>query len=1106
MSKRAIPILAGLVVLICVANATSAFAQGPVWSMSSSAVPAVLPRGDTSGYDRIILLASNMGPAATDGSTVTISDSLPAGLTATGMGATVGDFARNAPVSCSTMSLTCTTSASILPYETIEVTITVDVAEKAPVSVVNSATISGGGAGDVSSSQAVGVSSTPVGFGLEKVDLEATNEDGTPDTQAGSHPYQLTSTVDLNQNIGDIAELGVGGGGALGAQPVEPARDVQFELPPGLIGNPTAYPQCTSRQFTTKAEGSGTNDCPDDTVIGVARLTLTLLSAQSADEVFVSPLFNLVPNVGEPARFGFTVHTIPVYLDTSVRTGGNYGITVRSSNIPESVGFDSAQVSFWGSPGDPSHDAERGWDCLVQGPEEPGFEPQNCAPPRERVPLPPFLTLPTSCIGALTSLVHADSWQSPGVFSNATTTMHDEGGNQLGMTGCNRLDFRPSISVAADGTAANTPTGLGVDLHVNQEESLVPSGLAEAEVKNTTVALPAGVALNPGAADGLVACAVGEIGLGSQGEQLCPDAAKVATVKIKTPLLPNPLTGEVYLAAQDENPFGSLVALYIVARDPISGVLVKIPGQVVPNPVTGQLVATFVNTPQLPFEDLELDFFGSARAPLSTPPLCGAYTTQASIEPWSGQPAATPASTFEITSGPNGTPCADPQPFAPGFTAGTTSNQAGGFSPFTLTMTRPDQDQTLSGIQVHMPPGLLGTLATVKLCPEPQASEGTCDAESLIGHTIVSAGLGGDPYTVTGGRIYITGPYKGAPFGLTIVNPAVAGPFNLGTVIVRAAINVDPATAALTITTDPLPTIIDGIPLQLQHVNVSIDRPGFTFNSTSCNPMAINATLSSSSGQSAGVSSSFQVTNCAALAFKPQLAVSTSGRTSRANGASLLVKLSYPAGPYDANISSVKVELPKRLPSRLTTLQKACTAATFNANPAACPAASLIGYAKATTPVLPVALMGPAYFVSHGGEAFPSLIVVLQGYGVRVDLVGSTFISKQGITSSTFKTVPDVPVGTFQLYLPEGPYSALAANGNLCKNTLTMPTTFIAQNGVELHQANKITVTGCTKTKKAKKAKKATKASRAQKAHRARRASKTAKVSDTHTGSGRASR
>ena len=479
-------------------------------------------------------------------------------------------------------------------------------------------------------------------------------------------------------------------------------------------------------------------------------------------------------------------------------------------------------------------------------------------------------------------------------------------------------------------------------------------------------------------------------------------------------------------------------------------------------------MTTFANTPQLPYEELQLHLFGGERAPVSTPPLCGGYTTAASFTPWSGTPAVAASSEFKITSGANGGPCHSPQPFAPGFSAGTSNIQAGAFTPFAMTISRPDADQALGGISLHMPPGLSGMLSSVKLCEEPQAAAGTCGPESLIGRTTVSAGLGNAPYTVEGGKIFITGPTAGAPFGLSIVDPAVAGPFNLGTVVVRAKIEIDPRTAALTVTTTgPLPTMLKGIPLQLQHVNVTIERQGFVFNPTSCNKLPLTGTITSSVGTSANVSSPFQVTNCAALAFKPTFAASTSGRTSRLNGASLDVKVAYPKALQgsEANLAKARVELPKRLPSRLKTLQKACIEAEFAANPASCPAASRIGQAVVHTPVLPVPLTGPVYFVSHGGAKFPELVMVLQGDGVTIELHGETFISRKGVTTSTFSQTPDVPFSSFELKLPEGPYSALAANGNLCKGQLVMPTELVAQNGTVIKQKTKISVSGCAKRK-----------------------------------------
>jgi uncharacterized repeat protein (TIGR01451 family) len=1053
-------IMAVITCAIISAMTAPAFAGVPVWQITSAGAPSTIAPG---GEGTLEVTATNLGDVAAEGtaSPITIHDVLPSGLTATA----IAEGQEGIAMTCTLSSLSCTSEADIGPYESIVVEIKVTAAD-GPSRVINEATVSGGSARSATASGAMSISNAPPKFGFQQFELEPMNEDGTPDTQAGSHPFQLVTTFNLNQTYHSHNSL------PEGPLPVGLTKDMRFITPPGLVGNPEVLPQCTEKQFSTFLSGPP-NECPADTAIGVAVVTVTGLAHKPS--ALRQPLFNLVPGAGEPARFGFTVAGTLVYLDTSIRTGGDYGVTVSVNNVSQVLPIVSSQVTFWGVPGDPRHNNSRGWNCL-------GLPGTSCGGASESVSAnqdeTAFLTLPTSCEGAWKATLFGDSWQEPTTLSAPIEyTLHDATSSALALDGCNKLNFEPSLSVAPDGQAGSTPTGLAVGLHVPNQATLTPTGLAESDVRDTTVALPEGVQLNPAAADGLLSCSIEGVGLESAGPSTCPEDSKVATVEIKTPLLPNPLIGAAYLAEQNANPFGSLVALYIVAEDPVSGVRVKAAGRVIPNPVTGQLVSTFENTPPLPYEELSLKFFGTARAPLATPASCGTYTTTSSFEPWAGGAPATPSSSFEINSGPNGSPCATPLPFAPSLTAGTTSIQASGLTPFTLTMSREDGQQNLSTIQLHMPPGLSGTLSSVKLCGEPQAAQGTCGPESLIGHTIVSVGLGGDPFTVTGGQVFITGPYKGAPFGLSIVNPAKAGPFNLGTVVVRASIAVDLHTAALTVTSDPLPTMLDGIPLQIKHVNVAIDRPGFIFNPSDCSQLHITGTLGSDEGASSTVGVPFQVTNCATLAFKPKFAVSTSGKTSRAGGASLHVKLTYPTGPYDANIASVKVDLPKQLPSRLTTLQKACSAATFEANPANCPAASLIGSATATTPILPVPLSGPAYFVSHGGEAFPSLIIVLQGYGVTVDLVGSTFILRSGITSSTFKTVPDVPVGTFELTLPEGKYSALAADGNLCQSKLVMPTAFLAQNGIEIHQSTRIGVTGCPKAvrherKKARKKKK----------------------------------
>ena len=609
-----------------------------------------------------------------------------------------------------------------------------------------------------------------------------------------------------------------------------------------------------------------------------------------------------------------------------------------------------------------------------------------------------------------------------------------------------------------------------------------PSAPATPEVRDVTVALPVGMVVSPSAANGLLTCSDAQFALHSATPAACPPASQVGTMKVQTPLLALPLEGDVYLAqpectgwagtcspadAQD----GRMVRLFVqaIATD-VSNVVVKLEGTSSIDQQTGQVTTTFKELPQQPFGETELSLGGGPRATLANPRTCGPATTTADLTPWSSPftPDATPTSTFEVTG------CQGSR-FAPSFTAGTTNNQAGAFSPFTLAFRREDADEPLAGLSISTPPGFSGMLSNVTLCKEPQASQGTCGPESLIGHTQVLTGPGAEPYLVTGGRVFLTEGYKGAPFGLSIVVPATAGPYTLtgttgtGDVVVRAAIYIDPTTAALTVTSDPLPTTLDGIPLQLRVVNVTIDRPDFTFNPTSCDRLTIDGTLTSTQGASAVESSPFQATDCSSLGFKPKFSVSTSARTSRTDGASLDVRLVYPNAPpgSQANIASVKVELPKQLPSRLTTLQKACSDEVFEANPANCPSASIVGIAKASTPLLLVTLSGPVYFVSHGGEAFPSLVVVLQGDGVRVDLTGSTFISKN-ITSSTFKTVPDVPVSTFELYLPEGPFSALAANGRLCDDKLAMPTTFTAQNGAVLKQKTMIKVSGCPRAKNAK--------------------------------------
>ena len=1078
-------LLLGFVFSVSQARAALPTTTAPWWHLESSATPTNLTPG---GEGAIFVTVTNLGDetvnATASTNMITIADVLPVALRGSVTSISKTSIVASEPkgtMVCTLASLSCTFNGTVKPYESLRVTLLMQEVAPGAVSGENEVTVTGGDAAPSASlRRPVTVSGAPTPFGVENYELTPESENGSRETQAGAHPFQLTTTITLNHRS-QLRKLS--GGQEFAPQEAVLTKDLDFKWPVGLIGNPTVFPHCTGQQF--EEHGS----CPADSAVGVAIVTID----EPGDAPYLGPVskvYSLEPRVGEPARFGFDANGALVSIDTSVRTGGDYGITVESNDITEIVGFLSATVTVWGVPGDPRH--------------ELGLEETNP---------PPFLSLPTSCASPMQTSVEGDSWADPGNFTSYQPS------EPMGtLVGCNHLPFSPEIKVSPDGQQASRPSGLTTDVHVPQEGQLNPTGIANSNIRDIEVTLPEGVSINPAGADGLEVCSEGLIGylpgeshppselrftpkLPNPLEQrvnFCPNGSKVGTVKIRTPLLPDPLEGAVYLAAQDENPFGSLVAMYIVAEDPVSGSLVKLPGQVSLNPVTGQIVATFENTPQLAFEDAELHFFGGERAPLSTPAHCGTYTTNAVFTPWSGNPSVQSRSSFQITSGPGGGPCPGSSlPFAPSLQAGTTNIQAGAFSTLDTTIGREDGNQNLRAVQLHMPPGFTGLLSGVKLCGEEQADAGSCGPESLIGHTIVSVGLGGDPYSVTGGEVFITGPYEGAPFGLSIKNPAKAGPFDVakGTpcdcVVVRAKIEVDPTTAALTVTTDgsgpyAIPTILAGIPLQIKHVAVTIDRPGFTINPTSCNPTVLTGTLSSTEGASAALDVPFQVTNCGTLAFTPKFSVSTSGKTSKANGASLTARVTYPDVPQgtEADIAEVKVDLPKQLPSRLTTLQKACTSAQFEANPAGCPVASFIGHAVVHTPLVPVALEGPAIFVSHGGEAFPSLEIVLQGYGVTVDLVGSTFISKAGVTSTTFKTVPDQPFSIFELTLPEGRYSALAANSDLCASKLTMPNEFIAQNGASIYQSTPITVTGCAKTKtltRAQKLKAALKACRKEK-------------------------
>jgi uncharacterized repeat protein (TIGR01451 family) len=1076
----------------------SAFASA-WWRAGSRSAPTVLQAGQSA---TVTITATNLGDTGVNATRtpVTISDVLPPGLQATAIvGAPAFHKEASYLMSCELASLTCTSKPESFPaFEQLQVTISVNVLPSATSGEVNQVSVHGGEQEDepgaavsgVSASRAlqVGEGAAQTRFGVEAQGgyaLVAENEGGSVDSQGGSHPFQLTTSLNLNEALERPRQL---------ASAPALAKNLQFDLPPGLIGDPRAVQACPLVDFLAVSEAD-TNACDPRSAIGVAVVTLDE-PLRFGDITRAVPLWNLEPAHGEPARLGFEVIKVPVVLNTSVRTGGDYGVSVSVSEAPESVQLLSSEVTIWGAPGAAVHNPSRGWACLLGGVY---VNHEASCQDTSQQPAGAYLTLPSACTGPLLSTVQGESWPLQSLAGEPGEVFSLRGEAPFsGFGKCGEAPFEPKLAISSDTRAASTPAGLSATVRLPQQSTVqTADGLGEADLKDTSVTLPEGVQVSPSAANGLQACSESEMGYegppptdplaAGAGEPLrfsgapaaCPEASKVGTVRVQTPLLEHELLGSVYLAEQDANPFGSLLALYLVAEDPSSGIRVKLAGNATLNPTTGQVSTSFEDSPQVPFETLTLELFPGPRASLTTPATCASYPSSALFTPWSEpeHPSVKtqtpePEREFDITSGPEGQPCASPQPFAPALNGGVEDLQAGAFSSFSLTLTHPDQDQPLTGLSLTLPAGAAALLSSVTPCPEPQAAQGTCGPESLIGEATALAGLGPDPYTVTGGRVYITGPYQGAPYGLSIVTPAVAGPFNLGDVVLRSKIEVNPNTAQVTITSG-LPTIVQGvgkppsgIPLALKKIYVNVNRPSFEFNPTNCNRLLVEATLAGAQGASAVDTVPFQVTGCQSLPFAPTLTAAASGHANKADGTSFIVKVTS-KGLGQANIAKVDLQLPKQLPSRLPTIQKACVAGVFEADPASCDEGSLIGMATIHTPVLKNPLSGPAYLVSHGNAAFPDVEFVLQGEGITLVLDGKTQI-KDGITYSKFESAPDAPFTTFETVLPAGPHSALTANVaerkhfDLCGETLQMPTTITAQNGAVLRQSTRIAIEGCT--------------------------------------------
>ena len=858
-------------------------------------------------------------------------------------------------------------------------------------------------------------------FGIESFKAEASS------SEAGRHPDFKTRFV-LDHKVVP------GGYWAVRAR----VEEVSVRLPPGLIGNPRNYPRCSTGSFV--AAGS----CPIDSQVGLGG---GVLSEHKPGQEFTQPLFNLEPPhpKDEIARLGFYAGSFPVFIDVSVRSGSNYEVVATVHAPPAQFPLVAASATIWGDPADHSHDkfrlttAEANVGCpwsaepICSGERASGLEPIV------------FMTNPSACQEEEVGL-GIRSYQLQGKLFTAGAALPP-------ITACEGLPFEPTFTALPTTRKAGAPTGLSTVLKIPQNED--PEQAGTSTMREASVTLPEGMTIATGAGDGLEACTEEQVGLGQEADAHCPDASKLGSATIVSPALSEPLEGALYQRAPEP---GHLFRLWLVSDD--FGLHVKLPGEIKADPQTGRLTATFADLPQVPAEEIDLDVWGGPRAPLKNPDSCGTYATSYSFRPWSLDPVVSGQSQMTIDEGCGG------GGFSPKLGAGVTRPVAGAFSPFVLDLTREDGEANLGGVEVTLPKGELAKLAGVPLCPEAAAATGACPAGSKIGSVTVAAGPGPQPLWIpqpgkAPTAVYLAGPYKGAPFSVVTVVPAQAGPFDLGIVAVRAGLQVDPTTGQAIVKTDPLPQILEGVPVIYRRVHVVIDRPDFSINPTNCEELATTSTLVSTQGAVAHPSDGFQVGDCEALAFKPKLSLSLLGGTKRAGHPSLRSVLS--ARPGDANIGGASVILPPSEQIDNAHINNPCTRVQFNAE--ACPAGSILGTAKAYTPLLDQPLEGPVYFRSNGGEReLPDVVADLKG-PIHITLVGFIdSVVKKGTEVSRIRTrflnVPDAPVSKFLLRLDGGSKGLLVNNRNLCAHHYRVKLSISGQNG-RRYDTNPVLRTSC---------------------------------------------
>jgi len=980
-----------------------------------------LPGGRGTG--EIAIMPTNIGALATSGQSEVKLGPLPPGIVTTGPGTSspgpdLEDEAWSCPGGPGESTVVCTSSVSVPGANAaIGIRIPVKVEPDAVPGTSVPVSISGGGAGSATYQMPIAISTQEAPAGPQAFWAGAFDSDGNLETQAGAHPASVQNYLLFNTVRSPSGKI----------IPASDLKNVIVDLPSGLLGNPSVTQRCPQSQVTP------TPSCNTEMDIGEFRPVAGRFGAQFSNP---SRVFNDIPAQGYAAEFTTFVTYPLLHLLGSVRSSEDFGVRILAPNIPTYDKVFGAYSAFKGEPA---------------GAHGKAFLTNSSACAEEARQAPAWST-------------SSDTWQEPDIYSFPLQQTLPP------VTGCDKLEFAPSLDFQPTTTQGSSPTGATAHLHIPQERLTEPGKLAEPPLDKAVVTLPAGLSLNPSSANGLQACTeaqIGYLGAGAlpnptrfnEAPPTCPDGSKLGTVEVKTPLLEEELDGTIYLAAQEENPFNSLIALYLTIDSPRYGIEVKLPGKVEIDPSTGQLTATFDHNPQLPFEDVTLHFSGGPTAQLATPEVCGHYKTTGSLTPWSapesGPPAQIEEAGFNVSGGCSAS--AATRPFAPSFEAGTTGTQAGAYSPMVINVARRDGEQELKSLDFTLPKGLIGKLAGIPYCSDAAiaTAEGrsgkaeqaapSCPAAGRLGKVDTAAGVGDEPVHV-GGNVYLAGPYKGAPISAVVITPGVAGPFDLGNVVIRAPLYIDPDSAQLTVKSDPVPTMLKGIPLKLRSVAIQVDRDRFMLNPTSCEPMSASASLGSSDGATATPSNRFQVGGCDKLKFSPKLKLALKGGTRRNGHPALVATLTQPSG--QANIGRVSVALPHSEFLDQNHIRTICTRVQFAAD--ACPKGAIYGHAEAVTPLLDQPLRGPVYLRSNGGEReLPDLVAALRGPAsqpVEVELTGYVDSVNDGIRNS-FELLPDAPVSKFVLRMQGGRKGLLVNSTNLCRGTHKAAVKMEGQNG-----------------------------------------------------------